>query len=73
MIKPYKSVSLAVQARRKYIWQHNGYLGNVAMTRRAMDTIMGASSTTDRAKALADEIRQRCEELAQELKTRIDP
>jgi hypothetical protein len=58
---------------RRAVWKHNSYFGFTALTRRNMLTIADAPSTTPRAQDLANQIAALTTELAEELKTRIDP
>lgn len=56
--------------RRREVWQHNSYLGHVAMARRHLTNIQSAPTVTPAAAEVAREILPLLVRLRLELKTR---
>lgn len=59
--------------QRQRVWRHNALRGNAAMMRAQANSIVAADSTTAEAKSIASEIHALATQLAEALKTRIDP
>lgn len=73
MQKPLDSTS-PLWIKRQHIWKHNAFIGSAAMMRSQARIIAEASSTTVKAKELAEEIRMMAEDLEKELRAhRVDP
>lgn len=60
-------------ARKQYIWRHNGFRGQTTMIVTISKQIEEAPSTTPKAKELAGKIWNLARQLVKELETRIDP
>lgn len=65
-------ISLTTEERKRRVWRHNSYLGNVTMAQANMKAIISSDTTTPAAKLAALRVMERLEELYPLLKTRDD-
>lgn len=59
-------------SKRQLVWQHNGFLGYVAMDKLHMQAIIQSQTATSAAKKIAEEIYDKLVQLADQLKERVD-